>query len=270
MTIRLPQLSLMCASLLAGVVLNAHAADHAAPATEKAATHAAPHGAVHSAPHWSYSGEGAPAKWGNLEPGFSLCKLGKQQSPVDIQIDGTGKPAPIEFSYAPSDAEVVNNGHTVQINLKNAGGFKLDGTEFKLAQFHFHTPSEEKIRGVAYPMVAHLVHKSATGNLAVVAVLFEVGEENQALKEMFAKLPADGHSTHLANAFNASAILPAYKGYYKFMGSLTTPPCSENVQWQILKQRVEISQTQLNAFKKLYKMNARPVQPLNGRKVEES
>ena len=248
--------------MLAITALGSHAEGHAAKGAEK-------HGA-HDAAHWSYSGEGAPAKWAQLNPDFSLCRLGKQQSPVDIQAETSGKPSPIDFGYTASDAEVVNNGHTVQINLQNAGGFKLDGTEFKLVQFHFHTPSEEKIRGVAYPMVAHLVHKSAAGNLAVVAVLFEVGDENQALKEVFASLPANGQTTHLDKAFNISAVLPAYKDYFKFMGSLTTPPCTENVQWQILKQRVEISKEQLDAFQKLYKMNARPTQPLNARKVEES
>lgn len=262
MTICFSKTSLLYAGLLAITTLGSHAADHAAKAIDQ-------HNA-HGAKHWSYSGEGAPAQWGYLEPGFSLCRLGKQQSPVDIRVQGSGKPAPIDFAYTASSAEVVNNGHTVQINLPDAGGFKLDGTEFKLAQFHFHTPSEEKIRGVAYPMVAHLVHKSAAGNLAVVAVLFELGDENQALKEMFAKLPANGQTAHLSKAFNVSDLLPAYKGYYKFMGSLTTPPCTENVQWQILKQRVEISKAQWEAFRKLYKMNARPVQPLNQRQVEES
>jgi len=128
----------------------------------------------------------------------------------------------------PGNAEVINNGHTVQVNLAAGGSIQLDGVDYALLQFHFHTPSEEKIRGQAYPLVAHLVHlvhKSAAGQLAVVAVLFEEGAENQALKAVFSNLPAKaGDTVKLADGFNTSDLLPAYKGYYQFTGSLTTPP----------------------------------------------
>ena len=245
---------LLATTLLAALVISGQANAHDA--------HAA---------HWGYDGMQGPQHWGAMEPGFSLCKSGKEQSPIDINMDGAGKPAPIDFGYAPGAAEVINNGHTIQVNLARGGSIKLDGVDYTLLQFHFHTPSEEKIRGQAYPMVAHLVHKSAAGQLAVVAVLFEEGDENRALKAVFSGLPAkEGDTVKLANGFNAGDILPAYKGYYKFTGSLTTPPCSEGVKWQVLKQRVELSKGQLAAFRKLYKMNARPVQPLHGRKVNES
>lgn len=263
MNIHHPRACLTYASLLALISLNTHAADHSAPA--------AGHPPGHAKAHWSYSGQGAPAHWGELEPGFSLCKSGQQQSPVDIRPEAAnGKPAPLEFSYSASAAEVVNNGHTVQVNLNQAGGFQLEGTQYKLLQFHFHTPSEEKIAGTAYPLVAHMVHKNAAGKLAVVAVLFELGDENKALKETFAHLPGNGKTAQLASGFNPADLLPAYKGYFKFMGSLTTPPCTEDVQWQVLKQRVEISKAQLAAFRALYKMNARPVQAFNNRKIEAS
>ena len=263
MNVQPPKACLAYASMLALFSLSGHAADHS-PATK------GQHGA-HVATHWSYAGKGAPNRWGDLESGFSLCKTGKQQSPVDIRPeDADGKPAPLEFNYSRSTAEVINNGHTIQVNLHQAGGFKLDGTEYKLLQFHFHTPSEEKIGGVAYPLVAHMVHKSAADKLAVVAVLFELGDENKALKETFSLLPGNGKSAAIVGGFNPADLLPAYKGYFKFMGSLTTPPCTEDVQWQVLKQRVEISKAQLAAFRALYKMNARPVQAINNRKIEAS
>ena len=259
-------LKVLAAALLASFAVFAHAADHKAP--EAHAEHAAH--AAH-APHWGYEGMAGAQHWGNMEPGFALCKSGKAQSPIDITMDGAVKPAPIQFGYTQGNAELTNNGHTIQLNLPAGGAIKIDGVDYTLVQFHFHTPSEEKIHGKAYPMVAHLVHKSAAGQLAVVAVLFDEGDENKALKTIFAGLPAKaGDTVKLAAGFNAADILPAYKGYYKFVGSLTTPPCSEGVQWQVLKQRVELSKTQIAAFRKLFKMNARPVQPLNGRKVDES
>jgi carbonic anhydrase len=154
------------------------------------------------------------------------------------------------------------------VNLPAAGSATLDGVEYKLLQFHFHTPSEEKIDGKSYPLVAHLVHKNAEGQLAVVAVLFKAGKENAALKPVFDHLPAkEGETRKLDVAVDAADLLPANRAYYAFTGSLTTPPCSEEVRWQVLKTPVELSSSQLAAFRKLYRMNARPVQPLNGRKV---
>ncbi len=221
--------------------------------------------------HWGYQGAHGAQHWGDIEAGFAECKLGKEQSPIDIRGAKKSALSAIAFGYAQSDAEIVNNGHTVQVNLTAGGTVTLDGAEYKLLQFHFHTPSEEKIKGKAYPMVAHLVHKNAEGQLAVVAVLFKQGKENAALKGVFDALPAkEGETRALSGGFNPADILPADRAYYKFMGSLTTPPCSEGVHWQVLKQPVEISKAQIAAFRKLYKMNARPVQPLNGRKIEES
>ena len=179
--------------------------------------------------------------------------------------------APLDFKYAKSGAEVVNNGHTIQVNLADAGTLNLDGSAYKLLQFHFHTPSEEKINGRAYPMVAHLVHKNDDGKLAVVAVLLTQGKANAALNPVFANLPkTEGAKKALDSGLDVAELLPAERGYYKFVGSLTTPPCSEGVRWQVLKTPVQVSAAQIASFRKLYKMNARPVQPLNDRKVEES
>ena len=221
-------------------------------------------------PHWGYD---HPALWGDLSADFKECKVGKEESPIDISTKTTEKaklPA-IGFNYKTGAAMVFNNGHTVQVNLIDAGSAKLAGGDYSLLQFHFHTPSEEKIKGKSYPMDAHLVHKNASGSLAVVAVLFREGKENAALKPVLDSMPAkEGGKADLRSAFNPAAFLPKNQGYYAFKGSLTTPPCSQGVAWQVLKEPVELSKAQIDSFRKLYKMNARPVQPLNGRKVQES
>jgi carbonic anhydrase len=228
------------------------------------------HAADTHAPHWGY---GDAPKWGELSADFKECKLGKEQSPIDIQTKATEKAklGAIGFNYKAGAGEVVNNGHTIQVNLADAGSVTLPAGNYQLLQFHFHTPSEEKVNGKNFPMVAHLVHKSAAGNLGVVAVMFKEGKENAALASVFESMPAkEGGKSELKAKLNAADFLPADKAYYAFKGSLTTPPCSEGVAWQVMKQPVEVSKAQIGAFRKLFKMNARPVQPLNGRKVQES
>ncbi|WP_455288595.1 carbonic anhydrase [Cupriavidus necator] len=222
-------------------------------------------------PHWSYTGATGAKHWAELDAGYKTCALGKHQSPIDIRTNKAKRAdlKPIGFAYATAPATVVNNGHTVQVNLPAAGQIELDGVPYKLLQFHFHTPSEEKVNGKAYPLVAHLVHQNAEGKLAVVAVLFKPGRENAALKPVFETLPGkSGESRELAAPLDVAALLPAQQSYWAFTGSLTTPPCSEDVRWQVLKTPVEVSRAQLATFRKLYPMNARPVQPLNGRVVQ--
>lgn len=232
---------------------------------------ASPQAFAENKPHWDYQGHGGTTHWADLDEGFKTCKLGKLQSPIDIKPKSVEKAAdgkPIGFAYTASTAEVVNNGHTVQVNLPAAGTASIDGVEYKLLQFHFHTPSEERFDGKPYPLVAHMVHKNDKGELAVVAVLFNVGKENAALTPVFAKLPDKEGGSQTLESFNPADLLPADASYYAFMGSLTTPPCSEDVRWQVLKTPVTLSAAQLASFRKLYQMNARPVQPLNGRKVQ--
>lgn len=227
------------------------------------------HAHGHGHGHWAYEGHAGPQHWGELDPGFTACKNGKEQSPINISTAKQSSALqPIAFSYKASAAELVNNGHTIQVNLADGGSIKLDNEEFALIQFHFHTPSEEQIGGRHFPMVAHLVHKSATGRLAVVAVLLELGQENAALKETFSAMPAQaGEKRALSGGFNTSSLLPQDRSYYAFKGSLTTPPCSEGVRWQVLQKPVQISVAQFAAFKGLYPMNARPIQPSHGRRV---
>ena len=222
--------------------------------------------------HWAYEGKENPAKWGDIEKAFESCKLGKEQSPIDIKSKDAKKAAlaPLKPAYKSSAGELLNNGHTIQVNLADGGAATVPSGEYKLVQFHFHTPSEEKIDGQSFPLVAHLVHRNEAGKLAVVGVLFKTGKENVALKNLFAGLPAKEGKAPLAANMDTAALLPKSLAYYTYQGSLTTPPCSEGVAWHVLKEPVEISAAQLAAFQKIFKMNARPVQPLNGRLVQAS
>lgn len=224
------------------------------------------------APHWTYEGAHGPAHWADLDKSFSECRLGHAQSPIDIRGAKALADAPnLEFAYQAVPLAIVNNGHTVQVNETGAGTLTIGGHAYKLAQFHFHTPSEERIRGRAYDLVAHMVHKDDAGKLAVVAVLFKAGHENGALKTVFDNMPIGAGPEHSVAGvtFNPADLLPAKHGYYHFQGSLTTPPCSEGVAWYVLKTPVEASRAQLNLLHKLYEHNARPVQALNGREVIE-
>jgi len=225
----------------------------------------------HGKPHWTYEGHSGAEQWGNLHSDYATCKQGQAQSPIDIQHSAVAAAelSPIGFEYAPSAAKVANNGHTVQIDFDAAGHIKLGEESFRLHQFHFHTPSEERVNGEHYPMVAHMVHRSDEGELAVVAVLFKEGGKHEALDKVFAAMPDEAHAkAELAEAFHPAHLLPEEQDYYHYIGSLTTPPCTEGVRWHVLRQPVEVSAEQIAAFKQLYPMNARPVQPLNGRAVQ--
>jgi carbonic anhydrase len=223
--------------------------------------------------HWQYGkGHGGPAHWSELSPEYAACGTGKHQSPIDIRNPEHAALPEIQFTYQLIEPKLVNNGHTVQVSVPAGSGITVGDHSYELQQFHFHTPSEEAVSGKRAAMVAHFVHKDADGNLAVVAVLFDVGPESAALKPVFAKLPAKANTdvTLESTQINPEAVLPATRGYYEFEGSLTTPPCSEGVRWLVLKHRATVSKAQLSAFQALYPDNARPLQPLNGRAVRGS
>ncbi len=260
----------LLATWLAAVVPTAAMAESHPPA---AAVQRPPSpGASHSTKvgHWEYDGEFGPTKWNEVDPAFKTCGLGKRQSPINIETRDAEKGGlkPIQFNYNAGPAEIVNNGHTIQITLENAGTARFDGLEYRLVQFHFHTPSEEKIDSMAQHMVAHLVHRAGDTKLAVVAVMFKLGKENKVLKPIFDNLPQREGQKAKINEFNPADILPGDPTYFAYTGSLTTPPCTEDVKWHVMQTPMVISYSQLAAFKKLYKMNARPVQPLNGRRVQ--
>lgn len=239
-----------------------------APARPAPARPAAP--AKH-ADHWDYHGEGDPETWGQLKPEFSQCSTGQRQSPIDIRGGIAVQLEPIQFDYRVSGFSVIDNGHTVQVNLPAGHAITVLGRRFELQQFHFHRPSEERINGKQHEMVAHLVHKDAEGKLAVVAVLLDRGAAQPLIQAVWNALPLEKHEAQAApGTIDLDKLLPEDRRYYTYMGSLTTPPCSEGVLWMVLKTPVTVSPDQIAIFSQLYPMNARPVQPLAGRLIKES
>lgn len=245
-----------------------------------AALAAEPHGNHGShdshAVHWSYEGAGAPENWGKLQKDFSQCRLGKTQSPIDIRTADVAKSqgkaaagAPLGLAYQSTNLKMLDNGHTIQVNVDGGSVLRIDGQTYELKQFHFHRPSEEKIDGKSFELVAHFVHRSAEGKLAVVAVLFKEGAENPTLQTLWDHIPGQQNLEVAVPglSFNPVALLPTQRGYYNFQGSLTTPPCSEGVNWFVLTTPVEASRVQIARFGAIYPQNARPVQPQHGRKI---
>ena len=220
--------------------------------------------------HWSYGGHTGPAAWAALDHDFAACKLGHAQSPIDIRSATPADLPPIVFDYKPSPLRVIDNGHTVQVNYAPGSSISVGGVRYELLQFHFHRPSEEKIHGKSHAMVAHLVHKNSEGKLAVVAVLLDKGGANlPTIETIWSNVPKEkAKEAALDVTVDAATLLPSEKGYYAFQGSLTTPPCSEEVRWLVLKHPVRIANSEIVAFGKVYSMNARPTQPLNDRLVE--
>ena len=165
---------------------------------------------------------------------------------------------------------MIDNGHTIQVEV-GENSINLTGKNYELVQFHFHRPSEEKVNGQRFDMVVHLVHKSDDGQLAVVAVLLERGTENPFIQTLWNKLPLEKNVAVQPpiTMVDLSTLLPATRTYYTYMGSLTTPPCSEGVLWLVMKQPVQVSQDQINIFSRLYKNNARPIQSTAGRLIKE-
>jgi carbonic anhydrase len=224
--------------------------------------------------HWSYEGEGGPPAWGNLKPEFKTCATGKRQSPIHIEDSVTlqGPAEAIQFSYQPSSATVINNGHTIQVDVYGDNAITVRGSTYKLIQFHFHHPSEERINYKSYAMVAHLVHRNADGQLAVVAVLLDPGEANALIDKVWTYMPLDANDkVRTPDAVvDLNQLLPQDQRYYQFLGSLTTPPCSEGVLWMVLKRPVTLSREQIKLFGQLFPNNARPVQAVNGRPIRDA
>jgi len=239
-------------------------------AADLAAAHRAAKAAEHL-PHWSYSGAGAPDRWSQLDPNFSTCATGKRQSPIDIRDGIRVELEPVQFDYQPSGFRVIDNGHTVQVNVGAGNTIEVMGRRYELQQFHFHRPSEERINGRGFEMVAHLVHKDTDGRLAVVAVLMTRGTAQPVVQAVWNNLPLERHVDLAAPMpLDLARLLPEDRRYFTYMGSLTTPPCSEDVLWMVMKNPVQVSPEQIAIFSRLYPMNARPVQPLNARLIKES
>jgi carbonic anhydrase len=239
--------------------------------------------------HWSYfDGPEGPENWGNLSKDNLACLKGKSQSPININIDRAVKAQlnPIEFIYRPSPLSIIDNGHTVMVNYGEGSNLMVDGRQYRLVQFHFHKPSEEAINGERTDMVAHLVHQHHDGGLAVVAVLMSTikpvssrkywwGDdsikENAFINTLWNNVPLVKGKTETPGVMiDINQMLPADKNYFTYMGSLTTPPCSEDVLWLVLKSPIYVSEEQVKNFDRMYPMNARPLQPRGDRLVKET
>lgn len=224
--------------------------------------------------HWSYEGDTGPQAWGQLKPEFNLCAIGMRQSPINIDGSLTlqGPAEPLQFNYQPSSASVVNNGHTIQVDVAGDNAVTVRGSTYKLVQFHFHAPSEETVNNQGFAMVAHLVHKNAEGQLAVVSVLLQPGAANALIHKVWTYMPLDiNDRVHMpAGLIEMNELLPTDQRYYQFMGSLTTPPCTEGVLWLVVKQPSTVSPAQVKLFTQLFPHNARPVQALHGRAVRDA
>lgn len=226
---------------------------------------------AHAAAHWDYAGEFGPEAWGKMKPEFAACATGQRQSPIDIRGGITVQLEPIQFDYRPSGFSVIDNGHTVQVNLPAGNAITVLGRRYELKQFHFHRPSEERINGRQFDMVAHLVHQDAEGRLAVVAVLLDRGVAQPVVQAVWNALPLEkGEDQAAPGAIDLNRLLPEDRRYYTYMGSLTTPPCTEGVLWMVMKTPVPVSPEQVQIFSHLYPMNARPVQSAAGRLIKES
>lgn len=221
--------------------------------------------------HWAYEGPNGPAAWSTLRPEFSLCGRGTRQSPIDIRDELRVQLEPVRFDYRASGFSVVDNGHTVMVNVDQGNAIEVMGRRYELQQFHFHRPSEERLNGRLYDMNVHLVHVDAEGRQAVVAVLLERGSVQPVVQTVWNNLPLEKHETQRAlQMLDPAGLLPAERQYYTYMGSMTTPPCYEGVLWMVMRQPVALSDAQLKIFSRLYPMNARPLQSAAGRVIKGS
>jgi carbonic anhydrase len=227
------------------------------------------HGVEHS---WSYDGETGPSHWGDLSPEFSPCKTGHRQAPINIGPTQKANLPALQFDYKTTPLHIIDNGHTIMINYAPGSSIRVGDKRYELKQFHFHRPSEEKIHGKRYDMAVHLVHVAQDGSVAVVAVMLQRGRDNPLIDELWDDLPREKDKELLLDSVrvNVANLLPADRGYYSFSGSLTTPPCTENVTWYVLKHAGTVSAAEIGEFSKVYRHDARPTQPLYDRVVRES
>lgn len=221
--------------------------------------------------HWTYDGESGPGNWSRINVDWGKCSSGTRQSPIDLRDGIKVDLEQITFDYHQSSFSEVDNGHTIMVTVGGGNFITVNNQTYELQQFHFHRPSEEKIGGKGTEMVMHLVHKSAEGKLAVVAVLLERGKAHPLMQTVWNNLPLEKlESVSPTVVLDLMEALPARRDYYTFMGSLSEPPCTEGVLYIVMKQTMQASPAQMALFSRLYPFNARPVQPTNGRVVKES
>ena len=221
------------------------------------------------AQHWGYEGEAGPQNWAKLDPNFGVCASGKNQSPIDLKGFIKADLKALKLDYNAGIIDILNNRHTVQVNYAPGSSLAVDGLRFELKQFHFHAPSENRINGKHFPLEGHLVHADKDGNFAVIAVMFQEGAANTLLAKLWEKMPnKTGEKSALQTGLSVSQLLPKERDYYRFNGSLTTPPCSEGVRWFVIKKLLTASRAQIQQFSNAIGFaNNRPIQSTNARSV---
>ncbi|XP_077230845.1 alpha carbonic anhydrase 1, chloroplastic-like [Tasmannia lanceolata] len=233
---------------------------------------------------FGYTGLLGPEKWGSLSPEYLACSNGNIQSPINIEKNNVVRSAklePLAREYKPANATLVNNGFNIELRLQgNAGSLLIDGESYILKHMHWHSPSEHTIDGNQYPAELQLVHQSHNGNISIVAILFQFGDPDPFLFQINDHLDrlakesceADEEAQIPIGVLRSKQIKQVTQVHFRYVGSLTSPPCTQNVIWNILGKVREMSKEQLAALKaplhEDYKCNSRPTQPINGRSVE--
>jgi len=221
---------------------------------------------------WDYEGKRGALNWGKLDPAFRACSQGREQSPIDIRGARLNKALqPIQFHYIAGPVTLENDGHTIVAHVDPGSYMVAGGVRYDLIGFDFHHPSEEAVKGKLSDMEVHLMHKSADGKLAVLAVRLaeDISSPNAVLASLWPHLPTTAGATEkVADMVSAGGLLPADRGYWTYMGSLDTPPCTEGVRWFVFEQELSLSRSQLRTFAALFKVNTRPLQDAHGRRIE--
>ena len=228
--------------------------------------------AAQSGANWEYTGKSGPVNWGKLDPAYRACSQGHEQSPIDIRGAHLNKGLqPIEFHYIGGPVTIENTGQTIVVEVDPGSYIVAGGQRYDLEKLIFHHPSEEAVKGKLTDMGVQLVHKSADGKMAVVAVRLSMdrGDPNAVMAALWPHLPQrPGATEKVADMINAGGFLPADRGYWAYTGSLTTPPCTEGVRWFVFEDVLSISRSQLRALTSLFPMNSRPLQDAHGRRIE--
>jgi|688.fasta_scaffold03953_25 carbonic anhydrase len=216
---------------------------------------------------WTYGGITGPEHWGELSPEFKVCSSGEEQSPIDLSQPVKANPGAIVIDYQNVPLRIMNNGHTIQVNVDPGSTIILNNQTFTLKQFHFHHPSEHTVDGNQLPMELHLVHANDRGELAILGIFMVQGDPNPTLKPVWDAMPTQPSEeiTVASATINLAALVPEQHAGFRYLGSLTTPPCAEAVQWVVLQSPLEVSTAQVAAFQALFPLNARPVQARNHR-----
>lgn len=270
---------------LAPLIVPAYAEDHGASkkrgheeAAASEVVYQVAEKAHNSAPHWTYKGADGPKNWGNLSESFKTCKTGKAQSPIDLIDSGKLDAPELLFSYKTSPLELIDNGHTIKNSISGDNAVLLDGVVYDLLQFHYHTPSEHTVKGVKAPMEVHFVHQNKAGEYLAVGVMVEVGKENAEYAKVISYQPkiekqsvkTKGISIDVNNLMNASMEKTGKRPYFHYMGSFTTPPCTENIKWFVMDKPIQLSKAQIKTLTAVHPGNCRPIQGLNQRTIKNS